>query len=144
MPSPFAKNGCLRFTIRDYERTIELRTHTNRCDDAIEDSIGSNHRDPPNGSCQPMRLSTTPSTFNAIFYPAATSRQFEPRRSLSGTKVGLPPDPDHAIILATVAVNVSMPARALEAATLATSASTGRTDCIEGMAAGRPHRNGVA
>ena len=94
-PSPFVKNGCLRFTTRDYERTIELRTHTNRYDDANENSIGSNRRDPPNGSFQSMPLSTTPSMSNATFYPAASSNRFEPRRSLSGIKVGLSPDPDH-------------------------------------------------
>ncbi len=49
------------------------------------------------------------STSNAIFYPAAFSRRFEPRRSRSGIKVGLQPDPDHDPIVATAAVNVSMP-----------------------------------
>jgi len=50
-----------------------------------------------------------PSTSNAIFYPDAFSRRFETRRSLSGIKVGLPPDPDHDPIVAAAAVNGSMP-----------------------------------
>jgi integrase len=54
-----------------------------------------------------------PSASNAIFYPDVYSRRFEPRRSLSGIKVGLPTDPDHDRILETAAVNVSMPTHLL-------------------------------
>ncbi len=110
-PSPFAKNGCQRSTIRDYERTIEPRTHTNRCDDANESSSGSNHRDRPNGSCRSTQPSTMLSTSNAIFYRVVFSRSFEPRRLWPGIKVGLQPDPDHDPIVATATVNVSMPTR---------------------------------
>ncbi len=49
------------------------------------------------------------STSSAIFYPAAFSRRFEPRRSLSGIKAGVLPDPDHDPIVPNAAVNVSMP-----------------------------------
>ena len=107
--SPFVRNGCLRFTNRVYERIIERRTHTSRCDDANENNSGSSRRDRPNGFCRSTLPSTTPSTSNAIFYPDVYSRRFEPRRSLSGTKVGLPPDPYPDRILPTAAVNVSMP-----------------------------------
>jgi len=50
-----------------------------------------------------------PFTFNAIFYRAAPSKNFEPAHLLSGSEAGLPPDPAHDRILATAAVNVSMP-----------------------------------
>ena len=103
------KSALPLFTIRDYERTIGPRTHTNRCDDANENNIGSSHRDRPNGSCRSTPPSTTLSTSNAIFYRAAFSRRFEPRRSRSGIKVGLLPDPDRDPIVATAVVNVSMP-----------------------------------
>ena len=89
-PSPFAKNGCLRFTIRDCGRTIGLKTHTSRCGDESENSSGSNRRDQPNGSCRSMPPSTTPSTSNAIFCRAASSSSFELKRLLSGGAVGLP------------------------------------------------------
>jgi len=98
-----------QFTIRDYERTIEPRIHTSRSVDANENNSGSSHRDPLNGFCRSTPPSTMLSMFNAIFYPAAFSRRFEPRRSLSEIKVGLQPDPDHEPIVAAAAVNVSMP-----------------------------------
>ena len=97
------------FTIRDYERTIGRRTRISRFDGESENSSGSNRRDRHNGSCRSTPLSTTPSTSNAIFYRAAFSRRFETRRSRSGIKVGLLPDPDHDPIVASAPVNVSMP-----------------------------------
>jgi hypothetical protein len=45
-----------------------------------------------------------PSTSNTIFYRAASTNSFELRRLLSGSNVGLLPDPDHDRIRATVAV----------------------------------------
>jgi hypothetical protein len=89
----FLRNDCLRPTIRDCARTIGRRIPTSRFGGESESSSGSSHRDQPNGSCQSTPPSTTPSTRNAIFYPAASSRCFVPRRSLSGIKVGLPPEP---------------------------------------------------
>jgi hypothetical protein len=109
MLSPFVKNGCLLFTIRDCERTIEPRIHTSPFDGVNENSSGSNQRALPNGSCRSTLPSTTPSTSNAIFYPDASSKNYEPGRSPSGVKAGLPPDADHDRILATGAANVSMP-----------------------------------
>ena len=109
MLSPSAKSDLPLFTIRDYERTIEPRIHTSRFVDANENNSGSSRRDRPNGFCRSTLPSIMPSTSNAIFYPDVYSRRFEPRRSLSGIKVGLPPDPDHDRILETAAVNVSMP-----------------------------------
>ena len=89
------------------------RSETGRdCRDAFlanENNSGSIHRDPPNGSFQSTPPSTTLSTSSAIFYPAAFSRRFEPRRSLSGIKAGVLPDPDHDPIVPNAAVNVSMP-----------------------------------
>ena len=49
-------------------------------------------QDPPNGSWRSTSPSTTPSTSNAIFYRAASSMNFEPRRLRSGGKVGSLPD----------------------------------------------------
>ena len=109
MLSPSAKSDLPLFTIRDYERTIEPRIHTSRFVDANENNSGSSRRDRPNGFCRSTLPSIMPSTSNAIFYPDVYSRRFEPRRSLSGIKVGLPTDPDHDRILETTAVNVSMP-----------------------------------
>ena len=94
-----AKSDLPLFTIRDCGRTIEPRIHTSRYVDANENNSGSIHRDPPNGSFQSTPPSTTLSTSSAIFYPAAFSRRFEPRRSLSGIKAGVLPDPDHDPIL---------------------------------------------
>jgi len=111
--SLFVGNGCLRLTIGDCARTIGQRIPTSRFGGESENNSGSSHRDQPNGSCQSTPPSTTSSTFNAIFYPAASSRYFVPRRSLSGIRVGLLPDPDHDRILATVPVNVSMPSERL-------------------------------
>ena len=91
------------------EGTIEPRIHTSRFVDANENNSGSSRRDRPNGFCRSTLPSIMPSTSNAIFYPDVYSRRFEPRRSLSGIKVGLPPDPDHDRILETAAVNMSMP-----------------------------------
>ncbi len=110
-PSPFVRNGCLRPTMKDCAQTIGPRIPTSRFGGESENNSGSSHRDQPIGSCQSTPPPTTPSTFNAIFCPAASSRCFVPRRSLSGIKVGLPPDPDHDRILATVPVSVSMPCR---------------------------------
>ena len=109
--SPFVRNGCLRPTIRDCARTIGRRIPTSRFRGESENNSASSHRDQPNGSCQSTPPSTTPSTFNAIFYPATSSRCFVLRRSLSGIKVGMLPDLDHDRILANVPVNVSMPER---------------------------------
>jgi RecA-family ATPase len=71
-----------------------------------------------------MRPSTTPSTFNAIFYPAVSTNSFELRRFLFGSKVGLQPDSDHDRIRATAVVNVSMP-KSGTAISIAVALSTG-------------------
>jgi len=47
---------------------------------------------PPNGSWRSTPPFPTPSTFNAIFYHAVSSRNFEPRPLPSGGKVGSLPD----------------------------------------------------
>ena len=109
MLSPSTKSGFPFFMIRDCGRTIEPKTHTSRCAAENENSSGSNRRGRPSGSFQSTPPSRTPSTSNAIFYPDVFSRSFEPRRLLSGIRVGLLPDPDHHKTLATAAVNVSMP-----------------------------------
>jgi len=88
------------------ERTIELRIHTSRFVDANENNNGSSRRDPPNGSFRSTPPSTTLSMSNAIFYRAASTNSFELRRLLSGSNVGLPPDPDYDRVQATVAVNL--------------------------------------
>jgi hypothetical protein len=56
-----------------------------------------------------MPPSTTLVRFNATFCRAASTRRFGPRHSLSGIVIGFPPNPDHDQILASAAVNVSMP-----------------------------------
>ena len=109
MLSPSAKSDLPPFTIRDYELTIGRKIPTSRFGGENENSSGSSRLDQPNGFWRSTLPSTTPSTSNAIFYPDVFSRRFEPRRSLSGIKVGLPPDPDHNQIPAAAAVNVSMP-----------------------------------
>ena len=98
--TPYRSLGCA------FMAHTEPKTHTSRCDDANENNSGSSRRDPPNGSWRSTPPSTTLSTSNAIFYPAASSRRFEPRRSRSGIKVGLPPELDHDPIVATATVNV--------------------------------------
>ncbi len=106
-------NDFPRFMIRGCGQTIEPKIHTCQFDDENENSSGSSRLDQRNASCRSMPPSRTLSTSNAIYYPAAFLRRFEPRRSLSGIKVGLQPDPDHDAIVATVVVNVSMPLFAL-------------------------------
>ncbi len=69
----------------------------------------SSRRGRLNGSCRSTLPSTTPPTSNAIFYPDGYSRSFAPRRLLSGIKVSLLHEADHDQILATAAVNVSIP-----------------------------------
>jgi len=109
MPSPSVKSGFPRSMIRDCGQTIALKTRTNPCGDANENSSGLSRLDPPNGSCRSTPPSTTPFTSNAILCTAASSNSFEPRHSLSGIKVGLQSDPRHVQILTSTSVNVSMP-----------------------------------
>ena len=51
----------------------------------------------------------TPSTSNAIFCHAESSRPFELRRLPSGSSAASQPDPDHGEFRPTASVNVSMP-----------------------------------
>jgi hypothetical protein len=79
-PSPSAKSGFARSTIRGCRRIIGLKIHISPFDDESENSSGSSPLDPPNASCRSTPLSTTPSTSNAISFLAASSRRFGPRR----------------------------------------------------------------
>lgn len=60
---------------------------TRPCGGENENSSGSSRMDQPNGFYRFTPPSTTLSTSNAIFRHAASSRRFEPRRSLSGSSV---------------------------------------------------------
>ena len=109
IPSPSAKSGFARSMIRACEQTIGLKTHTSRFGGENENSSGSNRLDQLNASCRSTPPSRTPSTSNAIFCLAPSSRRFGPRRLLSGGRAASQPDPWCGALRPTAAVNVSMP-----------------------------------
>ncbi len=106
---PSGKSGYRRFTTKDYARTIVLKTHTSRFGGERENSSGSSRPDQLNGSCRSTPLSTVPSTSNAIFCHAVSSRCFELMRWQTGIKAAAPCEPEHGGSRLTRAVNVSMP-----------------------------------
>jgi len=114
MGPPFGSWGCLASTRQDGERTTGRKIHTFPFDDESARCSASNRPAPRNAFFRFLPPCTTPFTSNAIFCTADSLNSFEPRRSLSGIKVGLRSDLDHDRILETVAVNVSMPARLLK------------------------------
>ena len=113
IPSPSGSSGFPRSMIKACGRTIGRKTHTSRFGGENENSSGSNRLDQPNVSCRSTLPSKTPSTSNAIFCHAASSRIFVPRRLLSGSRVASQPDRCHGALWPTAPVNVSVPGRAL-------------------------------
>ena len=108
-PSRSERSGLPRSTTRDYGRTIGLKIHTSRYDAENENSSGSSRRVPPNAFFRSTPLSTMLFTSNAIFYRAAPSRRFEPRRLPSGGNAASQPDLGRGEFQPTDSINVSMP-----------------------------------
>lgn len=110
IPSPFVRKGCLRFTIKDYERTIEPKTHTSPFDAASESVSGSSLRGQLSAICRSMMPSTTLSTSNVTFCRAASSNSFALTRFPFGSRSGSAPVPyPRHRTRAAAPVNVSKP-----------------------------------
>ena len=115
-PSRSERSGLPRSTTRDYGRTIGLKIHTSRYDAENENSSGSSRRVPPNAFFRSTPLSTMLFTSNAIFYRAAPSRRFEPRRLPSGGSAASQPDLGRGEFQPTDSINVSMPFKLCQSA----------------------------